>query len=247
MFTLKSMMKRLAFVAVVVIAVMGFGIGNKFAAAATTTTNASQLQPAGGAEDFHAADGSATDGKHATQDGAAAEHTEDAGIVGMFGLDWKLFLAQLINFGIILFVLWKWVFGPVTKGLAQRTEKIESSLAEAQRIAEERETFDSWKQGEISTVRTEAAAILTQAKRDAENLRSEMVEQTKLEQEKVMAAAQAKLEAEKQSMLESAKGELADLVVKATETIIRRKLDPKKDAELINEALKQASSQGGRE
>ncbi|HEX3100108.1 MAG TPA: F0F1 ATP synthase subunit B [Patescibacteria group bacterium] len=251
---LNNTMKRiLLFTASLIVTGMAFGIGiNSIQAAPVANTNTAtkstpaNLQPASGQKEYRATDG--TTGAQAVTATAVvpatAENTnkaeENSGIVGMFGLNWKLFLAQLINFGIILFVLWKWVFGPVTKGLSDRTEKIEHSLEDAKKIAEERETFDSWKQGEISQVRTEASAIILAAKSDAEKLKTETLEQTKLDQAKLVAQAQVKLEQEKQAMLESAKNELADIVVSATESILKQKLDPKRDAALIDEALKQA-------
>ncbi len=165
---------------------------------------------------------------------------EDEGIVGMFGLNWKLFLAQLVNFGIVLFVLWKWVFKPVTKGLSDRTEKIEGSLVEAERIMKDRETFESWKQGEMSTVRTEATAIITQAKETAESLKADTLKTTADEQNNLIEQAKKRLEQEKTAMMESAKSELADIVVQATSTILKTKIDPVKDKQLIDDALKQA-------
>lgn len=180
----------------------------------------------------------------------AAEATNEAaggaeastGVAGMFGLNWKLFLAQLVNFGIVVFVLWKWVFKPVTKGLSDRTEKIENSLEEAERIMKDRETFESWKQGEMGKVRTEASAIITQAKQDAEALKATTLQTTSEEQQRLVDQAQKRLEQEKASMLESAKAELADIVVEATSIILKDKINPAKDKELINEALKKAQS-----
>jgi F-type H+-transporting ATPase subunit b len=241
-------MKRFfLFAAGIMTAGMVFGIGFNSIDAATPVTQ-TDLQNAGDAEDFRAMDGTmpTSEETHLVAEGEeGTEAEEDAGIVGMFGLNWKLFLAQLVNFGIILFVLWKWVFGPVTKGLADRTEKIESSLQDAEKIAQDRETFDTWKQGEISTVRTEASAIITAAKQDAEALKQSTLEQTKADQAKLITGAQTKLEQEKQAMLESVKGELAELVVNATSAVLKQKLDPKKDAALIDEALKQAGDTKG--
>lgn len=239
-------MNRLSIFALTIItAGMVFGIGLNQSQAATEATTAN-LQPATGQAEYRAEDSlaQATEEDEHAATGTEAETEEEAGVVGMFGLDWRLFVAQLVNFGIILFVLWKWVFGPVTKGLSERTEKIEHSLEDAQRIAEERQTFDSWKNGEISQVRTEAAGIITQAKQDAEKLKQDTLDQTKQEQAKLIANAQAKLQQEKQAMLDSVKSDLVDLVVNATSAIIKQKLDPKKDAALIEQALKEASSGG---
>lgn len=179
------------------------------------------------------------DGEH---NSAAGEHAADPGVIGLFGLNWKLFLAQLANFGIILFVLWKWVFGPVTKTLSERTAKIEASLSEAKRIAEDRETFDTWKNGEIAKVRQEAAAIITQAKADAEQLKISTLAQTKEDQNKIIVHARAQMDAEKNAVMQEAKAEIAEMVVTATESILRQKIDSKKDAELIKAALKEAGA-----
>lgn len=177
-----------------------------------------------------------------TEEAAPAEEHEDTGIVGMFGLNWKLFLAQLLNFGIVLFVLWKWVFKPVTSGLSARTEKIENSLQEAEKIGKDRADFDSWKQEEISTVRTQATAIITQAKQAAESLKTEVLKNTTDEQNRIMEQAKIRLEQEKGLMINQAKAELADIVVAATSKILKSKIDPVKDKQLIEDALKQGRS-----
>lgn len=171
-----------------------------------------------------------------------AETAKEEGIVGMFGLNWKLFIAQLINFGIVVFVLWKWVFKPVTKGLSDRTDKIEGSLAEAERIMKDRADFDTWKQGEISTVRTEATAIIAQAKQTAEELKTNTLKTTSEEQNRLIEQTKTRLEQEKGLMIQQAKTELADIVVEATSKILKAKIDPVKDKQLIDDAIKSAQN-----
>ncbi len=167
---------------------------------------------------------------------------EDTGVVGMFGLNWKLFLAQLINFGIVLFVLWKWVFKPVTKGLSDRTDKIEGSLAEAEKIMKDRADFDSWKNDEIGKVRSESSAIIAEAKKSAEELKADTLQTTTDEQNRLIEQTKARLESEKILMIQQAKTELADIVVEATSKILKEKIDPAKDKQLIDDALKSAQS-----
>lgn len=178
---------------------------------------------------------------HAAEE-AAHETAANPSIVGMFGLDWKLFIAQLVNFGIVLFVLWKWVFRPVAKALTARTEKIEKSLADAQQITQDKETFETWKNAEISKVRVEASQIITEAKQQAEGARQEILDKAKQEQAQVLLQTKNQLETEKQKALSEVKGQIADIVVTASETILREKLTDKKDQELIKQALQQANS-----
>src|SRR3990167_8006954 len=118
---------------------------------------------------------------------AAAEATaESAGGIGSLGINLKLFIAQLINFGIILLVLWKWVFTPVAKKLTERTEKIEKSLNDADRITKEKEDFGKWKETEMVRVRSQSAAIVAAAEMQAQKAKAEIEKQTKENQEKIV-------------------------------------------------------------
>lgn len=170
----------------------------------------------------------------------------EAGVVELFGLNWKLFVAQLVNFAIILFVLWKWVFRPVAKALADRTTKIENSLAEAEKITADRETFDSWKNKEISGVRQEAADIITQAKGDAERVRTEITDTAKSDAAKILERGKAQLTEEKNKAVQEIKSEIASMVVQATETILKKKMDSSADQVLIKEAIASLKTEGSK-
>ena len=168
----------------------------------------------------------------------AVNEASNSGIAGTFGLDWMKFIGQLLNFGIVLFILWKWVFTPVTKALEKRTEKIEKSLRDAENTAKEKEEFSKWKNEEMVKTRHEASSIITAAQTDAGKAKDEILAQAKAEQQKLVEQAKKQIESEKQQALTSAKSELADLVTMATEKVLRQKLDGKKDSELVKESLK---------
>ena len=168
----------------------------------------------------------------------ATHATQDTGIAGMFGLSWKLFIAQLINFGIVVFVLWKWVFIPVTKALEKRTAKIEKSLRDAETVELEKVHFEEWRKEEMTKARKEASDIVSSASHEAETVKTSILSQAKEEQQKLVERTKGELEREKMKSVEDAKKELAELVVQATEKIIKEKLDDKKDKALIEQSLK---------
>ena len=168
---------------------------------------------------------------------AAEEVATEAGITGTFGIDWMKFIAQLINFGIVLFILWKWVFGPVTKKLQERTDKIEKAMRDANSTEKEKQEFAVWKQQEMTKARTEAGGIISQAQTEAGKVKEDILNQAKEEQLKLTEQSRKQIEQEKALALQSAKSELADIITTATEKILRQKLDDKKDKELIKESL----------
>lgn len=159
-------------------------------------------------------------------------------LAGMFGISWKLFFAQLFNFSIVLLILWKWVFTPVTRALQKRTQKIEDSLKTAESITKEKEKFEKWKAGEMGKARTEAADIVTQAKAEAEVVRIELLAKAKSEQAAIVTDGKEKLKQEQVLMIQEAKSHLAEIVIHAAEKILREKLNDKKDKALAEEAIK---------
>ena len=53
------------------------------------------------------------------------------------GIYWPKLLAQTINFGIVLFVLWRFAYRPVLTMLEQRRQKIAESITNAEKIKAE--------------------------------------------------------------------------------------------------------------
>lgn len=174
--------------------------------------------------------------QHVVESGAAAESTSE-GILGKLGIDLQLFIAQLINFAIVLFVLWKWVFTPVTKKLQERADKIEKSLHDADVVEKEKQEFSQWREQEIAKTRSSAQHIVAEAQQEAQNIKQATLEQTGQEQQKLVEQAKKEIHHEKQQVLSSAKAEIADMVTTASEKILREKLDEKKDKGLIEKTL----------
>ncbi|MBX4187176.1 MAG: F0F1 ATP synthase subunit B [Candidatus Doudnabacteria bacterium] len=168
----------------------------------------------------------------------AAAQKASGGVLGTLGINWKLFLAQLVNFGIVLFVFWRWIVKPLGTTLTQRQERIESGLKNADRMDAEKKKFEEWKIGEMRKVRNEADNILRTTTDTANKIKQETIVEAQHQANKLLDQAKANIDSEKNQMLKEVKQEIATLVVTASEKILRHKLDPKKDHELINESLK---------
>ena len=69
---------------------------------------------------------------------ASAAHAEAATgiskIVQDFGISWPFFLAQVLNFSVVGFVLWKFAFKPVIATLDERQKKISDGLKYAEEM-----------------------------------------------------------------------------------------------------------------
>ena len=111
---------------------------------------------------------------------------ENGGIAGTFGLDWKLMLAQFINFGLALFILWRWVVRPLSKTLNQRQARIEKSLKDAEVLAAERRAFEETRLAEMRKVRSEAEAVIAGATAAGEKIKAESIQEAKSSAERLL-------------------------------------------------------------
>ena len=169
----------------------------------------------------------------------AKEVVEQANFITTLGLDWKLFLAQIVNFSVIAFVLWKWAWKPLVKLLDERSEKIAKSLEDAKRIEEELRKTHERREQILLESKKEAKSILEIATKNADALRAEMTAKARSETEKIVADAKLAITQEKERMLQEVKRYVADLVVLTAEKVLREKIDSKKDKELVEAATKQ--------
>jgi len=160
-------------------------------------------------------------------------------IISTFHLDWKLMLAQLINFAIVVFVLWYFVFRPLGQKMTERTKTIEKSLAEAKEISQKLQETEIEKQAIIVNARKESKKIIIQAKTIAEDERQKSINGAKTEVKKVIDEGKNQLNQEKEKMVGQIKNEIADLIISATTKVLGKTVDKKIDQGLIKDALEQ--------
>ncbi len=159
-------------------------------------------------------------------------------LLNNLGINGKLLLAQIINFVILLAVLYKFAYGPVLKMLNDRTKKIEKGLKDAEEAKKKLIEMEKKEKNVLHQARLEAKDIIEKAEavsvKDAERIIAEAKDQS----EKMLDQAKRQIEKEKEKILAEAKSEIANLVMVATEKIIGEKLDENKDRELINSVIK---------
>lgn len=162
---------------------------------------------------------------------------EAVGPLARLGVDWRLLVAQLVNFGLVLFVLAKWVYKPLLKVMDERTAKLEQGIKDAAAAAGAKEAASAEKDQVVAEARQRARAIVEEAEKLSLGLREEQVKKAKTEVESIVAKGKEQLAADRAASLAAAKAELADLVVAAASKVIGTKMDSAADAALAKAAL----------
>ena len=159
-------------------------------------------------------------------------------LISTFHIDWKILLAQIVNFGIIFLVLYKFAFGPIAKILRERADTIDKSLKEAKEIETKLAATEQDRIIAINEAKKEAALLMEKAQVMALANKKQLIEKTKAEVAQIVANEKASIVIERETALKELKKDLADLVMAATAKIIDEKMTGAKDKELIEKVLK---------
>lgn len=159
-------------------------------------------------------------------------------LLANLGIDWRLLIAQLINFVVLLAVLYKFLYKPVLKLLHERTTRIEEGLKNAQEVERKLNEASAQYDKKVLEARGEAQKIVEAARLDAEKVRAELAADAHKEAEKIMASGRAHLAAEKEKIMHEAEHELSDLVAEATEHVLGDVVTPEIDKALIDSAVR---------
>jgi F-type H+-transporting ATPase subunit b len=154
------------------------------------------------------------------------------------GLNVKILTAELVNFAVLLFVLWKFGYGPILKFLDERKNKIEQGVLDAKKAGEKLEEIAAKEKEVMKNAKKEAMVIFEKAKEEGEKNKEKIVVRAKEEIGQIINEEKAKMQSEKAQTLKEIKSEISDLVVRSVEKIIEEKFDQKKDDELIKKIVK---------
>ena len=159
-------------------------------------------------------------------------------LIGTFHIDYKILIAQIVNFSIVLFVLYKFAYGPLVKVMNDRTEKIEKGLKDAEEANRKLTQTEEREKEVLGKARKEAQVIIELAEKTSLKNKEELLAEAKKKSDEIVENTQKQLEEEKKKMMSEIKSEIADLVVAATGKVIDEKMDGKKDKEIIEKAIK---------
>jgi len=158
------------------------------------------------------------------------------------GLDTKILIAQLVNFAVLLFVLWKFGYRPLLKFLDERQEKIEAGIKNAEAAEKRLHDIDDKEQTVLRQAQKEAQALIEKTNEHLNQRKKEMMAKTKEEIAAIVKKTKEELEVEKKIIFKNIKQETADLVVAALGKIISEKLDASVDAEYVKKVIHDVSS-----
>lgn len=143
----------------------------------------------------------------------------------------------LIIFLVLMVVLARFAFKPITAAVEAREQKLEDAIEAARRDREEAARLLAEHRAALDASRGEAQKIIADARLAAERVRAELVEQAHAEQASMLARARSEIEGEKVKAIGELRREAVDLAIAGAGKVIEKNLDAASNRQLVESFL----------
>lgn len=146
-----------------------------------------------------------------------------------------LIVWMLIGFGILFFILAKFAWPVITKGIANRNKKIQDQLDEAARVHAELETLNLKHDEMLAQAKAERDGILAEARKISANMQESAKLKADAEAQAIVEDAKKAIYFEKMKAITDVKNEIANLSIEIAEKVIKQELSDKQKQEALIE------------
>jgi F-type H+-transporting ATPase subunit b len=161
--------------------------------------------------------------------------------VDKLGIDLASFIAQLVNFGILLGLLYLVAYKPILRMMDGRAARIKESLEQAEETKKQAEAAEVEFKRQIAEASKQGQAVIERASRTADEIRQKAQEEARTEAEALITRAKADIRRERDEVIDELRKEFADLTVLAAGKVIGKSLDKEAHRDLINQVLEEST------
>ena len=165
-----------------------------------------------------------------------------AQLAHQFGVEWKFLAAQIINFCIVAFLLYKLAFKPVLATIEERQEKIADGLQYAEEMKSKLAESKKKQIEVLKEAQKEARKIIKEARTSAKAHLEAQARETSDRIDAMLDKARKASSLEREKMLTEAKSEIAKLVVQTSAKVLGKKLSDKEKSTFSESAAQELAS-----
>lgn len=158
------------------------------------------------------------------------------------GINLPTLIAQVINFTILLGLLYLVAYKPIMRMLDERSRKVKESMEQTELIKQQAERAEEEVKKQIKAAGREGQEMIARAVRSGEDTKQKAQQDAKQDAESLIARAQVEIQRERDEAIGELRKEFADLTILAAGKVIDRSLDKKAHRQLIDKVLKESTT-----
>ncbi len=172
----------------------------------------------------------------------ALAQEEHGGSPNLLDPHYGLMVWTLVIFVILLFVLSRYAFKPLTKAVAEREAALEAAIAGAKADRAEAARLLEEQRAGIAKAHADAQQLIAEGRAVGERVRAEMLEETRIQQEAMLERARAEIVREKDRAIQQLRAEAVDLAIAGATKVIEKNLDDQANRKLVESFLSTVST-----
>jgi len=158
-----------------------------------------------------------------------------ADLLGGFGVNAVAFLSQLVSFGIVFFILWRWAFPAILKTLNRRQAVIQEGVENAERARRELDEATERAEQIMREARSHAQETFEQAAKGAEAEANRIIEEAHAHADQVAQQQIARIQQEAARARAELNRLVVNLSITAASKVISKSVDSKDNRRLVEE------------
>jgi len=158
------------------------------------------------------------------------------------GINLPTLLAQVVNFAILLGLLYLVAYKPIMRILDERSRKIRESMEQTELIKQQAERAREEVKEQLEAAGKEGMKIVAQAMRTGEEVRQKAKQDARKDAETLIGRARVEIQRERDGAIDELRKEFADLTIMAAEKIIEKSLDKQTHRQLIDKVLEESTT-----
>jgi F-type H+-transporting ATPase subunit b len=146
-------------------------------------------------------------------------------------------IGELIAFAVFVLFCMKFVWPPLMSAIEERQKKIADGLAASERADKDLQIAQEKAKEQLKEAKHQAADIIEQAKKRAAEIVESETQRANQEREKIVAAGQAEVEAERNRVKEELRQQVATLAIVGAERILARQIDAAAQSDIVEKLV----------
>lgn len=145
-------------------------------------------------------------------------------ILDKFGVNVPLLAIQTVNFLLVAYLIYHFAFRGVIKTMDERNKKIQDGLQYGEKMKHELASIENKRSNIINQANNKASEIVGDAQKNATELLERGKQESKELAKSILSKAKIDIQNKREAMFDSLKGEIKEIVVRATEQVLSREL-----------------------
>lgn len=163
-------------------------------------------------------------------------------IMHQLGIEPATIVVEMVGFILLLLLLKRFLWQPVTGYLQQRQADIAQTYDKVEQTRQEMERLRSEYEQRLANIEAEARAQIQQAVKEAQQVREQILAEARQQAEKMVRDAEETIRYEREKAMAEMRTQIVELTLLATSRILQESVDDARHRKMVQDFIDQVAT-----